>query len=286
MKHIIVALAALALLTCPASVLAENAGPAPDSLPENTVLSVDLDGDGAAEQVSWAMVPGQYDTCLTLTVTPAGGEALTYPVDITGEADVRILDLDGDGRQEILLSGDVMSDDYVTWCLRYGDGALYEVLFPDCSRGQYTDGYFKYGYGRITAVEGDRLTLSGSQDMLGTWFACRTVRLTPHDRFEFDDDGLWRRDIVDPADPELWGYAAIVTKVDLPYTGADGQAATLPAGTKILITATDKAEAVWFTTQGGVTGIFSISPDYERGWGWMVDGIGEDEGFGPLPYAD
>ena len=87
-----------------------------------------------------------------------------------------IVDLDGDGQWEILVSGDVMSDDYYTWCLRWDGAALYEVLFPDSGRMDATDGYFAHGYGLITAIsEYGVVELTGTQDVLGTWMASRLV---------------------------------------------------------------------------------------------------------------
>lgn len=50
--------------------------------------------------------------------------------------------------------------------------------------------------------------------------------------------------------------------------------------------ASDKETSAWFTTQDGVSGILSIAPDYNSGWGRMVDGVAEDVCFECLPYAD
>ena len=217
---------------------------------------------------------------------PKEGKALVYATDIVWKPEAFALDLDGDGAVELLLSGDVMSDDYYTACVRYDGSALYEVLFPDSNRGDSGSGYFRQGYGRVIAIEDGRLTLSGSQDVLGTWFATRQVRLSPYDRFEFDDDGLWTRDMVDLDDAELWEYAALTAKIELTYTAPDGSEATLPAGEKLLVIASDKQETAHFTTPDGLIGALSISPDYDRGWGWMVNGVGEADCFEYVPYAD
>ncbi len=286
MIRTVAALLALALLSCLLPALAEGGIPE-GALPEDTPLSVDLDGDGTPEQVSWAMVrENEYDAYLTFTVRPAGSGATTYRTDIIQAEAVCALDLDGDGAVELLASGDVMSDDYYTWCLRYRNGAMYEVLFPDGNRGKNDDAYYKYGYGRITGVDGSRLTLCGSQDVLGTWFGCRTVELAPSGHFEFCDAGFWIRQIDDADLADLWRYAALTTTVELPYMGEDGQAGVLPPGTKLLIRASDKRETAWFTTSGMVNGRLSISRNEEQGWGWMVDGIPEEDCFEYVLYAD
>ena len=285
MKRAFVMLLALAAMLTP--VLAEEEPTLAGQLAQGETLQIDLDGDGAAEAVSWAVETTEYGVdCLTLTVRPRAGKALVYATDIVGRPEAFALDLDGDGAVELLLSGDVMSDDYYTACLRYDGSALYEVLFPDSNRGDSGSGYFRQGYGRIVAIEDGRLTLSGSQDVLGTWFATRQVRLSPYDRFEFDDDGLWTRDSMDLDDAGLWEYAALTAKVELTYTAPDGSEATLPAGEKLLVIASDKQETAHFITPDGRIGALHITPDYDRGWGWMVNGVGEADCFEYVPYAD
>ncbi len=285
MKRVFALLLALAAMLTPA--LAEEEPTIAGQLAQGETLQIDLDGDGAAETVRWAVETTEYGVdCLTLTVQPKEGKALVYATDIVWKPEAFALDLDGDGAVELLLSGDVMSDDYYTACVRYDGSALYEVLFPDSNRGDSGSGYFRQGYGRVIAIEDGRLTLSGSQDVLGTWFATRQVRLSPYDRFEFDDDGLWTRDMVDLDDAELWEYAALTAKIELTYTAPDGSEATLPAGEKLLVIASDKQETAHFTTPDGLIGALSISPDYDRGWGWMVNGVGEADCFEYVPYAD
>lgn len=285
MKRAFALLLALAAMLTPA--LAEEEPTIAGQLAQGETLQIDLDGDGAAETVRWAVETTEYGVdCLTLTVQPKEGKALVYATDIVWKPEAFALDLDGDGAVELLLSGDVMSDDYYTACVRYDGSALYEVLFPDSNRGDSGSGYFRQGYGRVIAIEDGRLTLSGSQDVLGTWFATRQVRLSPYDRFEFDDDGLWTRDMVDLDDAELWEYAALTAKIELTYTAPDGSEATLPAGEKLLVIASDKQETAHFTTPDGLIGALSISPDYDRGWGWMVNGVGEADCFEYVPYAD
>ena len=287
MKRTIAALLALLLTFALAPALAEDIGfPQAITLPENTPVDVDLDGDGASERVSWAMAPGEYESVLTLTVETNDAGTLTYASDIIWQSDACVLDLDGDGLQEILLSGDVMSDDYYTFCLHLVDGALYEVLFPDSQRGENSGGYYKYGYGLLTGIDGNRLTLTGSQDMLGTWMAYRQVSLSPAGHFEFSDDGVWYRSLNDLADDDLWEYAALTTAVELPYTDEKGEAGVLAPGTKLIVVSTDKEESAGFITEDGIAGTLAVSRDYERGWGCLIDGISEEECFGYLPYAD
>ena len=279
-------------LTVDIPAMAEAVGNAPLTPAAGEALAIDLDGDGSEETLSWEMAPAEYEEALTLTVIGASGAAQVYATDIIWAEAVYVVDLDGDGAQELLLTGDVMSDDYSTWCLRWDGAALYEVLFPDADRGENTDGYFKQGYGRVEAIGDNLLSLAGSQDALGTWFATRILTLTPYDRFEFNDAGLWMRNLdgyeaQDKA--ELWEYAALTVTRPLPYGDVhrpDQSAGTLEPGEKILVYATDKREYAYFTTQDGASGALAISPNEEQGWGWLVGGVPEEECFESLPYAD
>ena len=141
------------------------------------------------------------------------------------------------------------------------------------------------------AVGDNLISLSGSQDVLGTWFATRTLKLTPYDRFEFNDAGLWMRSLDDyeGADDDLWEFAALTVTQSLPYADEhhrDQTVGTLEPGDRILIYASDKKEFAYFASQDGASGALNISPNYEQGWGWLVDGIPEEECFETVPYAD
>lgn len=248
-------------------------------------VQADLDGDGAAETLAWTWAKGEYDDVLRLTVRYDGGEAV-YDTAIRSSGAVWLGDLDGDGLPEALATGDEMSDDYLTVCLRYRGGRLREALFPDCARGESGDGYYKQGYGRLSAVDAasGAVTLSGSQDVLGTWFMSRTMALTEDGWFEFCDDGLWHMDAGWP-DDETWRYAALVVKSPLRCT-IGGARAVLAPGERLAITATDKASLVQFVTPDGREGELAISEDYNRSWGWLVDGVREEDAFETVPYAD
>lgn len=285
MKRLLGVLMALAMLTMGHMAMAESAGE-PMVLAENAAKKMDLDGDGAEETIGWTMVAeNEYDSFLTLSIISANGETLRYKTDIQ-RGSVWVADLDEDGRFEILPTGDVMSDDYFTRCLRYENGALCELLFADANRGENTDGYYEDGYGYIDEIAGNTVTLTGSQDVLGTWMASRVFTLTPNGRFELNDGGVWTRQ-VDVNDENVWTYGALTLKQPISYFNDDGNAAgTLESGEQILITASNKLDTAWFATRDGRTGALSIEPNAGRGWGYRVNGVSETELFEYVPYAD
>ncbi|MBR2572168.1 MAG: hypothetical protein IKE30_08625 [Clostridia bacterium] len=281
-KCLCLVLALAAALFVPAA--AESGMPeGVSAIEEGVPVSLDADGDGAAETVLWSMLSDGDEPRLQLRVISEGGDEAVFDTDILYGGSVGTADLNGDGILELLATGDMMSDDYCTYCLHYTDGRLAETLFADAGRGVSGNGYFKAGYGRLTALDPQTgaVTLTGSQDVLGTWFGSRTFRLSPNGLLEFADGGQWIREY-DPEDPELWEYAALTPVREIRC--ADGS--SLAAGETFIVTASDKCASASFLTREGRTGTLSICEDEQRGWGWTVDGIPEEELFERVPYAD
>lgn len=267
-----------------AGVQADTAFDGAQRLVTGEICAIDLDGDGVEENVRTLMDDPSYDNSLVLQVET---QELLYefPTYIYWNEEAFCADLDGDGRQEILLSGDEASADFVTCCLSFDpEEGLRALQFADAGRGENTGEYSDWGYGRLDAIAGNKLTLSGSQDALGTWWCSREFTLRDG-RFELDDDGLWHV-VEDFDDPELWEYRALAPTRELSVTLEDGTAATLGAGEQLLITETDKQSFVGFVTKTGQRGRLAISPDTENGWGYLVDGVSEYDCFEYVPYAD
>lgn len=274
---------ALLLMLC-ACASAEAALPGGVTLTEGETASIDLDGDGAAEAIRWAMTPGD-DGALVLEVTGADGATVSYETDIGWAGNGWVADLDGDGRMEIFVWGDVMSDDYYTWCLHWMGDRLAPVLFCDIERGENGNGYFKCGYGSLTGADPAEgtVTLCGTQDVLGTYFVARTLKLSADGLFEIADDGWWTREA--PAAGEAWDeYTGLTLKAETACT-LDGKPATLKPGDRIFITGSDKRQQAAFTTPDGHAGTLEIDRNYDD-WGWKVNDIPESDVFEFVPYAD
>ena len=155
------------------------------------------------------------------------------------------------------------------------------------NRGDENTGYYDMGYGMITAIEGNQITLTGSQDVLGTWFASRQFSLIDG-ILELVDDGYWVCDI-DENDPEIWEYRSLnpVQAISVTFieNGAEVTGEIQP-GERIMLTKFNKAADVFFVTEDGREGYLTAAVDTETGWGWTVNGISEDEVFEFVPYAD
>ena len=300
MKKTLVWMLSLMLVLCSAA-FAEEAAVTPDEntffaedkwfptgkLEMNTATEYDLDGDGTMETVSWKEeAVDEYDNEVVLTVEKDGAKA-EYRSGMISMEGVAVYDLDGDGTFEIFITGDEMSSDYFTVALHYADGQLTKLDFANVDRGDDDTGYHDYGYGYITGLGENALYLNGSQDVLGTYFGWRAFTLKDG-RFETCDDGLWHFDR-DLEDADTWDWGCLTVKQEakamFQNEGKESEGA-LQVGDKLVITASDKATRAYFETQDGRQGYLEIAPNTEQGWGWLVNGVSENDVFEIVPYAD
>lgn len=254
-------------------------------LPMDEKLEIDLDSDNEAEKVQIRMEGVEDEACLRIIIEGTDGAMNIYDTWIMYPETCLAIDMDGDGMLEILLSGDLQSDDYCTWCLNYDlEYGIRALTFADANRGMNTGEYFEMGYGKIVALDGTSITLRGSQDVLGTWMADRTFSLQDG-VFEFADDGLWiMQDI--SGDEFIWDYFCLNPVKEVPVIFEDGSEGTLAAGEKFLITCSDKLTIAGFVTQEGKEGSIFLTENIEEGWGHMINGVADYEYFEYMPYAD
>ena len=248
-------------------------------------IEIDLDGDGEAEKLHLRMEGIEDESCLRLIVEGTDGAMNIYDTWIQYPEVCLCIDMNADGILEILLSGDVQSDDYITWCLNYDlENGIREFLFADANRGMNTGEYMAEGYGKIIAINGNILTLRGSQDVLGTWMADRSFTLE-NEAFELKDGGIWiMQDITE--DEFIWEYFCLTPVKEVPVTFEDGSEGSLAVGEKFVITSSDKVSVAGFVTQEGKKGSITLTENKEEGWGYMIGGIADYEYFEYMPYAD
>ena len=248
-----------------------------DELP----FEADLDGDGLPETVDVTTLPGERDGCPRWTVSlRKGDEVKLFQTLILADMPFELWagDLDEDGGYELFLHGDLASDDYIFYAWRCD---LTPILFePD-------DRYVRWGEeqdltvfgGFIQGFEDGHIVVEGVVDMLGTHWGVRTLAI--------GDDGVigpvstvWSFE--EPEDRyltvsrPLTAYAAAVRK-------DPGTPFVLEAGERVYPLASDGCSRMWFRTGSGRTGVLLLTPD--EGYGWLIDGISEDEYFDFLPYS-
>lgn len=278
MKRVLWILVLVLLCTCAAAQERTDIGF------ENTLI--DLDNDGAPEEVHLKMDGPELEQVLRLVIIGADGGINVQITDLMYGVEAFAADIDGDGIQEIFLTGDIDSSDYETWCVHYTDEGIQIVPFQDAGRTENTQDYCESGYGRLTGIGEGTVVLTGSQDIVGTWFAERTFTLT-EDGFALLDGGIYVFPREEDMDEEyFWAYGPLTLQRDLEAWDDNDQNWTVAKGTFLYLTASDKNSKVWFETADGQTGYFTIEPDTARGWGRIINGVSEAQVFEYVPYAD
>ena len=290
MKKLMVILTVLAVLFSHAA-FAEETGMPAMQIPVSTYVQVNLGNEGWGA-VEWNKTSiDEYTEGVSLGIATESGSKIGWTMwnhDYLFNASVWAADIDHDGNTEILVSGDIASNDYYTFCLRYENGEIRHLPFANTERGSDCQGYTDYGYGMVSGFGYNTITLTGSQDVLGTYFASRTFTLQ-NGVLEIADDGLWRFD-VDPSDPEQWEYRSLKAVRPVPVTLfniEDGKPydATLQPGERVILTASDCKTIAYFLNENGYEGCFTLGPNPDS-WGSLIGGIPENELFEYVPYAD
>ena len=271
MKRLSIVLACCLLLTgCGAAAAPAKApAPTPEQTPiptvyveEGMLTVIDLDGDGEKESIEIETVKqGEYMEYRTVRITDghviqSAGETM-----IQSRGRITLADLDGDRLPEILLSGDMASDDYVSYACRWNGSALVPISFR-CDDGGET--YMMDG--GVELAENGAVTLSRHLFMLGTYGGFR--------EFVMGSDGC-----IGPVDGSVWEFR----KNDFWLETAADLSAELPAGTKLRLTAGDDVGTVWFVTEDGRKGSLALTVSDK--WGWDINGVHELDCFTDLPYA-
>lgn len=227
-------------------------------LGEYTLLC-DLDLDGTQDLISYT-----YDTdeegC-TLSVNDATAHIDTHTL---GSIVLHDFDPD-DGRIDMIVSGDVASDDFFTYFLRY-DGTTLSLLCEESGDLQ------------MLGQDDSRTSVSLLQqaDVLGTWGGARSY--TFRNGALTADDSVWKN--VMAFDEE---YCLTVTR-ELPVT-VDNAQTTLPAGTRLMpiVMAVDRSYATMQTQDGRIATIrFTFQDDQ---WEPLIAGSPESNYFDAIPYA-
>lgn len=215
----------------------------------------DLDSDGAMDVISFA-VDG--DDNVTLNIRLAGGKTFTENCSYLYNASAHLGDtIEGDGKTELYLCGDVGSDDYVTNVFRVENGELRKTEL----------------YGSVVGLSGDGdVLLSAVTNVLGTYGSVRNYRLDGA-AFTFAPSSASAISLYDGE------VRALTLEIDgLAAADASGAAVSLPAGTKILLLGTDENSYVRVELADGRQVRLPLRENTDS-WGWYLCDVPETDCF-------
>lgn len=212
--------------------------------------SADINGDGSFELIDMSVT----DMGTTLTVSSDGVDH-TNTVGIVSDAQLRLRDMDGDGKTELFLEG-TLSD---------GSHGIYVLLFDTelslISGENALDGYVK-------EFRNDRLTVSRYIKLLGSYRVWAT--------YVISDGSL----ISDPDTLTVFVENDKLLKLKRDLTAVDGS--TLPAGSEIRLIAAKGSELVYYVDNDGNCGALNVG--INEAVHWAVNGIDEVDCFENLEY--
>ncbi len=220
-----------------------------DIMPE-LPFTLDLNGDGNDDEIS---ISGGKVTI----ESGANGGAFETGLE---EISVALLhDADCDGNFELFVGGDMASDDYILYCLKFDGASITDITF---------DGE-DYIYGDISTFKANTVSVNTPANILGTYSYSKDYKYT---------DGEFKS--VDSEAYKIKSETFIVPTVNL--TLDDGS--TISAGTELKVTGTDFKNFVSVKTKDGAGGKLELTSNSGDG-GWLINGIPENEAFQELPYA-
>jgi len=243
-------------------------------------FSLDLNGDGRYDILEVTVSYDEYEMELySLVITLSDGT--TAAKDLMPVCDAKIaFSYLSSNRLHMIISGDVMSSDYVTECIYLENNTIKNVSFS-ASDPFDSDILFP---GSLDSIKDGVITLCPTLDTLGTRvykgdFLLIGGVLTPVESF------IWKcGSSVD--DPEIWEYTSIRTLRNIACVIYD-RPSVLPEGSEIIITALDASQRkAYFISDSGLTGYLIYSnPETDMEWGVKINGIHEEALFDHIPYA-
>ncbi len=253
---------------------------------EDMQITYDIDGDTVVETVRLIEYQDSYSMDYTLIEIVDNGESIYFG---SGDADMPpfgevlcLMDVvPGDPYVEIILSGDMMSSDYITHILRYDGKTITPATMVSAYDGEVYTGIFGHFYGM--SEEGNILIDDGV-DALGSFWALRDFAHQGDMRFGYAENSTWTR-LGDYGG--LWDMEygpALTVKLPLPIYMSGTAPEVLAPGTKIIVTETDRESFVNVVLQNGGWG--RIDLEWKKGeYRAYIAGLPEDDYFEYLPYA-
>jgi hypothetical protein len=229
----------------------------------NGTIFIDMDFDGLDETISVT----QKDDGTAAAGFSDGDTNFSDTIDPLYVTECFIDDvMKGDGYLELFVTGDMASDDYVTYIYRIKDGATQKCEI----------------YGIVKESDGcGSLLVQETIDVFGTYGAECRYTLTNGFGFEVSSpytvlhEGYEDRKITVKRD----GLPAQASAL-----GGEYEDVLLPSGTELLLTETDCASYGLFKADGDKSIRIAITSKPGE-WGWYIGGVLEEEWFDGLSYS-
>lgn len=218
-----------------------------DELP----FDLDMNGDGKSDEIS---IKGG-----KINIT-SGSETGTYDTGLEEITVALLHDSDCDGNLELFVGGDMASDDYIVYCLKFDGKSIKDIPF---------DGE-DFMFGSIVGFTANAINVNTRCDVLGTYAYVKEYRY---------DNGQFKA--VDKSSYKVKSETYIVPNADL-NTSEGG---VIPAGTEVKVISSDFTSYVTVETKDGTSGTLTLATNNGEG-GWLINGTPETELFQSLPYAD
>lgn len=238
-----------------------------------TQYHYDIDGNGRKNSIQLLRLTDEFDQIFYGMRVVCGEVFFDADVALPYVSGLWMADLNADGCAELYLCGDMASDDYMTYGWTLGENGLEHVLFCGNIRSGEYDKAAPRIDGEILSIENQAIRLESYVHRLGSHFVWQD--------YTAEADGT-----LSPAPGQNWtcddGHMVTVQR-ELPVT-TDGTQDTLPAGTRLTVTAVDAGTRAYFRTDGGVSGYVTLEEGSYFG-AWNIDGIADTEYFDNLIYA-
>lgn len=236
---------------------------------EKLPYSMDLDGDGTVESVFFESLETADNSDILNTaicVEESDGSVCRIELGELSDMQTWISDIDGDGFNEVFVSGVIAPDFNRTYCFVY-DGQLRTVA-PE---------YDKYEFlqGRIVNFGTGSFTVSSKINLLGMYDAECTY--TVENRSVIRANGsIWLM-----RDNNCWLEVAM----DLPANSTCGEDVMIKKGTTLRFTAFDGVNMLWFEDSTGQEGFITLISEDDK-QGWTIDGIDACKYFIDADYSE
>lgn len=242
---------------------------------------LDLDGDNTLDTVNVTLHYDEYgNEYMRLIFTSSFGSSGEATIPFSSYAStIAFLKPDDSSTVYVFVTGDECSSDFATYGFYLENGHMKNVSF-------FPPEPFEPGIGmagRMDRIENGEVHIEPVLDVLGTRFYDITMSLNSN-ALTYTGDGTYQY-IYDLFDPELWQYASLKTKAEIPAVIGDNPA-KLPPETELLVTWVNVSDQkIGFITKDMTSGYFVYDENTDEGWGINVGGIFESDAFYSIPYA-